>query len=86
MASQAKGLDVEKLIISHIQVNQAPKMRRRTFRAHGRINAYQSSPSHIELVLTEADAVVEKAKEEKKVRLNSRQKGRLVSQKRLTAA
>ena len=33
-----KGLDIEKLEINHIQVNQAPKQRRRTFRAHGRIN------------------------------------------------
>lgn len=33
-----KGLSVDALEISHIQVNQAPKQRRRTFRAHGRIN------------------------------------------------
>lgn len=33
-----KGLDVEALYISHIQVNQAQKQRRRTYRAHGRIN------------------------------------------------
>jgi ribosomal protein uL22 len=36
--AQQKGLDIEKLIIKQIQVNQAPKQRRRTFRAHGRIN------------------------------------------------
>jgi large subunit ribosomal protein L17e len=36
--ADVKGLDKEKLLISHIQVNQAPKQRRRTFRAHGRIN------------------------------------------------
>jgi large subunit ribosomal protein L17e len=36
--AEVKGLDKEKLIIRHIQVNQAPKQRRRTFRAHGRIN------------------------------------------------
>lgn len=35
---QVKGLDVDSLIISHIQVNQAQKQRRRTYRAHGRIN------------------------------------------------
>lgn len=35
---QVKGLDVETLFISHIQVNQAQKQRRRTYRAHGRIN------------------------------------------------
>jgi large subunit ribosomal protein L17e len=84
--AEAKGLDVSKLKIAHIQVNQAPKQRRRTYRAHGRINAYSSSPSHIELILTEEDENVEKAADSKKVRLNSRQKGRLASQKRLTAA
>ena len=36
--AEVKSLDKEKLIIKHIQVNQAPKQRRRTFRAHGRIN------------------------------------------------
>lgn len=35
---QVKGLDVDALVISHIQVNQAQKQRRRTYRAHGRIN------------------------------------------------
>ena len=35
---QVKGLDTENLIISHIQVNQAQRQRRRTYRAHGRIN------------------------------------------------
>ena len=35
-------------------------MRRRTYRAHGRINAYMSSPCHIELILTEKDDVVVK--------------------------
>ncbi len=33
-----KGLDADRLVIDHIQVNRAPKMRRRTYRAHGRIN------------------------------------------------
>jgi len=35
---QVKGLDVDNLYVSHIQVNQAQKQRRRTYRAHGRIN------------------------------------------------
>ncbi|RUS83101.1 hypothetical protein EGW08_009133 [Elysia chlorotica] len=39
-----KGLAPEHLVIEHIQVNAAPKMRRRTYRAHGRINPYMSSP------------------------------------------
>jgi len=35
---QVKGLEVDNLYVSHIQVNQAQKQRRRTYRAHGRIN------------------------------------------------
>ena len=33
-----RGLEADRLVIEHIQVNRAPKMRRRTYRAHGRIN------------------------------------------------
>lgn len=33
-----QGLDTDHLVIEHIMVNAAPKMRRRTYRAHGRIN------------------------------------------------
>ncbi|EGV62115.1 60S ribosomal protein L17B [Yamadazyma tenuis] len=81
--AETKGLDVTKLKISHIQVNKAPRFRRRTFRAHGRSNPYQSQPCHIELILTEQGEEIKKA-DEKKVRLNTRQKGRLTAQKRLT--
>lgn len=35
--ADAKGLDTSNLIVKHIQVNQAPKQRRRTYRAHGRV-------------------------------------------------
>merc|ERR1739838_11200 len=58
--AETKGLDAEHLVIEHIQVNAAPKMRRRTYRAHGRINPYMSSPCHIEVVLAEKDTVVAK--------------------------
>ena len=34
---EAKGLNVKELVINHVQVNHAPVMRRRTYRAHGRI-------------------------------------------------
>lgn len=34
----SQGLDVDSLVVEHIQVNEAPSMRRRTYRAHGRIN------------------------------------------------
>merc|ERR1712056_49828 len=58
--AEYKGLDPDHLVIEHIQVNRAPKMRRRTYRAHGRINPYMSSPCHIEVVLAEKDTVVAK--------------------------
>ncbi|OMO60474.1 Ribosomal protein L22/L17 [Corchorus capsularis] len=58
--AEVKGLDVDTLFISHIQVNQAQKQRRRTYRAHGRINPYMSSPCHIELILSEKEEPVKK--------------------------
>lgn len=51
---------MENLIVSHIQVQQAPKHRRRTYRAHGRIGPYMSSPCHIELIVSEKQDVVPK--------------------------
>jgi large subunit ribosomal protein L17e len=61
--SCAQGLDADHLVIDHLQVNQAPKTRRRTYRAHGRINPYKSSPCHIEIFLTEKETVVPKPNE-----------------------
>jgi large subunit ribosomal protein L17e len=58
--ANTKKLDTKKLIVTHTQVNRAQKIRRRTFRAHGRINPYMSSPSHLEIVLTEAAAITSK--------------------------
>jgi Ribosomal protein L22p/L17e len=37
------------------------KTRRRTYRAHGRINPYQGHPCHVEVILTAPDVEVEKA-------------------------
>merc|ERR1711941_80668 len=62
--AEYKGLDVDHLVIDHIQVNRAPKMRRRTYRAHGRINPYMSSPCHIEVILGEKEDVVSKVKDD----------------------
>ena len=62
--AEAKKLDVEKLIIKKVIVNQAVKGRRRTYRAHGRINAYLSSNCHVDIVCEE---LKEKVKKEKKV-------------------
>jgi len=63
-----KSLDADRLVIDHIQVNRAPKMRRRTYRAHGRINPYMSSPCHIEVILAEKEDIVSKPKEEEPVK------------------
>ncbi|PNS15156.1 ribosomal protein L22 [Sphaceloma murrayae] len=79
--ADVKGLDTSNLIVKHIQVNQAPKQRRRTYRAHGRINPYMSNPSHIELILTEGEEVVQKASdalEKKNAHLSSRQRAQRV--------
>merc|ERR1712169_36739 len=55
-----KGLDANKLVVSHIQVDQAARMRRRTYRAHGRAGPYMRSPCHVQLALTERKAAVPK--------------------------
>ncbi|KAK9448627.1 60S ribosomal protein uL22 [Limtongia smithiae] len=62
-SANVKGLDTSKLIIKHIQVNQAPKQRRRTYRAHGRINPYMACPCHIEVILVEQDEEIAKTKD-----------------------
>jgi ribosomal protein uL22 len=55
---QTKGLDVDSLVITHIQCNRAMPQRRRTYRAHGRINPFMSNPCHVELIVTEKDSGV----------------------------
>merc|ERR1739838_180816 len=62
--AEYKGLDADHLVVDHIRVNRAPKMRRRTYRAHGRINPYMSSPCHIELTLVEKEQAFSKASAE----------------------
>ncbi|XP_033290409.1 60S ribosomal protein L17-like [Orcinus orca] len=53
--AELKGLGVDSLVIEHIQVSKASKMRHRTYRARGRINPYVSSPCHTEMILTEKE-------------------------------
>ncbi|KAK3732221.1 hypothetical protein QZH41_015310 [Actinostola sp. cb2023] len=72
--AEFKGLDVDSLVVEHIQVNEAPSMRRRTYRAHGRINPYMSSPCHIELILAEHEQVVPRAEDEVEVKKVSKKK------------
>lgn len=53
-----KNLNADLLHISHIQVNAAPKIRRRLYRAHGRVNPFMANPCHMEVVLSEEDKPV----------------------------
>eukprot|EP01055_Gregarina_sp_Pseudo9_P002844 Gregarina_sp_Pseudo_9__2843@NODE_3072_length_761_cov_286_106648_g2802_i0_p1_GENE_NODE_3072_length_761_cov_286_106648_g2802_i0NODE_3072_length_761_cov_286_106648_g2802_i0_p1_ORF_typecomplete_len190_score24_55Ribosomal_L22/PF00237_19/9_7e34NRBF2_MIT/PF17169_4/32NRBF2_MIT/PF17169_4/10_NODE_3072_length_761_cov_286_106648_g2802_i064633 len=71
-----KSLDVQNLYIWHIAVQRAQKGRRRTYRAHGRINPYMSNPCHIELICKPQAAQVPKPQgdgEHKTVRLSAKQ-------------
>ena len=45
--ADTKGLDTGNLIVKHIQVNQAPKQRRRTYRAHGRVSISLLQPTDL---------------------------------------
>merc|ERR1711959_117157 len=60
--AELKSLDMDKLFISHVQVNQAQQQRRRTYRAHGRINPYMSHPCHVEMILSQKEETVKAAK------------------------
>merc|ERR1712106_733262 len=62
--AQYKGLEVDHLVIEHIMVQRARQMRRRTYRAHGRINPFMSPPCHIEVILAQKEQVVSKPDEE----------------------
>ncbi|KAB5589309.1 CaiB/baiF CoA-transferase family protein [Ceratobasidium theobromae] len=58
--ADAKNLELDDLSIKNIVVQQAPKTRRRTYRAHGRINPYQGHPCHVEIILAASDEEVER--------------------------
>mmetsp|Transcript_5569 Transcript_5569/g.9914 ORF Transcript_5569/g.9914 Transcript_5569/m.9914 type:complete len:188 (+) Transcript_5569:53-616(+) len=61
--AEFEGKETDDMFVSHIQVNKARAGRRRTYRAHGRINAYLSHPCHIEMILERPEEKVEKAPE-----------------------
>ncbi|XP_072473116.1 large ribosomal subunit protein uL22-like [Notamacropus eugenii] len=61
--AELKGLDVNSLVIEHIQVNKAPKKGWLAYRAHGQINLHMSFPSHVEIVLTEKEQIASKPEE-----------------------
>jgi len=59
----ANELVEDDLEVLSVVVNQAPKTRRRTFRAHGRINPYQGHPCHVEVILKPIDRDVPASKD-----------------------
>ena len=59
--AKGKGLDKDdELIVSSVVCNMAQKGRRRTYRAHGRIGPYMSTPSHVNLILKQKTKTVPK--------------------------
>lgn len=50
-----KNLNVNEIFIDKIEVNRAIKGRRRTFRAHGKINNFNSNPCHVKISLVEKE-------------------------------
>jgi large subunit ribosomal protein L17e len=75
--AEFKGLDIDNIVLSHIQVNEAPKGRRRTYRAHGRINPYMSHPSNVQVIATEKEGDVPKPTDVSKNAANSASRRRV---------
>ena len=65
-----KKLNIEKLVIKNVFVNQATEGRRRTYRAHGSINVYCSSNCHVEILCEEFKERVKKEKKEEGKKTN----------------
>ncbi|VCW90954.1 unnamed protein product [Gulo gulo] len=59
-----KGLDVDSLVMEHIQVNKAPEMQCRIYQAPGLIYPDRSSLCHREMILTEKEQTIPKPEEE----------------------
>ena len=62
--AESKKLNLEKTIIKNVLVNHATEGRRRTYRAHGSINAYCSSNCHVDIICEELKDHVKKEKKE----------------------
>ena len=60
--AETKKLNIEKTIIKNVLVNHATEGRRRTYRAHGSINAYCSSNCHVDIICEELKEPVKKEK------------------------
>ncbi|GMH46473.1 hypothetical protein TrRE_jg8705 [Triparma retinervis] len=71
--AESNTMDVENLVVSHIQANRAPGGRRRTYRAHGRIGPYMSQPAHVEMILTEKAEAVAKEVDTSPKRVSKKQ-------------
>ena len=84
--AEIKGLDVDNLYVCHAQANRSIKQRRRTYRAHGRINAYMSNPAHIELMVAEKEEPVAKGDEQTAERSTRKAAAKLRFQKGRVAA
>ncbi|KAF8231749.1 ribosomal protein L22 [Tricholoma matsutake] len=84
--ADAKNLDLEDLFIKNIVVQQAPKTRRRTYRAHGRINPYQGHPTHVEIILSASDVEVEKSTDKSPVLSLTGLNRRQVARRRIEAS
>jgi large subunit ribosomal protein L17e len=80
--AESKSLDVEKLVLTHVQCNEAQRGRRRTYRAHGRINAYMNTPCHVEMFAEEKEENIARPKATKTVKFTkaSLSKKKLVAQ------
>ncbi|KAG2338478.1 60S ribosomal protein L17 L23, partial [Suillus weaverae] len=86
--ADAKSLELEDLYIKNIGVQQAPKTRRRTYRAHGRINPYQGHPCHVEIILGVSGEEVERSKDKDAAAVSSLSSlnRRQVARRRIEAA
>ena len=67
--AEAKKLNIDKLVIKNVFVNQATEGRRRTYRAHVSINAYCSSNCHVEIICEETKERVKKEKKEETIKV-----------------
>lgn len=69
-----------------IDVTFIQKTRRRTYRAHGRINPYQGSPCHIEVIVGTEEEAVERNKDKDAVVSYSGLNRRQMARKRIEAS
>ncbi|KAK1349681.1 ribosomal protein L22 [Hamiltosporidium tvaerminnensis] len=65
--AKAKSMDPKVLVITHVQVNKAPKVHGRMHRAHGRVSPYNKSPCHVEIIATKQKVDVPLEDEDLKV-------------------